>query len=743
MNAIYRSLLLTGCLLAGCGGCGNTPGTTEDLGTQATATLTANAGQVLLDNDDAFASKLALVNGARDSIDIAYYIFDSDYSSSVLAEALLRAASRGVRIRLLTDYSAAYSQLDWFSMLERDSGGQLEVRFYNRPTRNMIMDAAYLTLGCGEASGQRADCPAQKFADLEDAFAAERIDGQAAEALNISNLSVAGSGDFLAGLYARNAELMALAVQEGQGLDPAALRSGAAAGNPAQKESLQRLGKTWLRARYGSGVDSLKARIELAFARALYGEQIDPVFGALASYMPLERADNAAARRDWDYQSEFLHHKLLWVDARHLLIGGRNVQDSYHLQPGELTEKYVFNDTDLALAVSSGGAAITAAFERLWQFRTMVATLDEVRAHAPNAALASLAALKAAEDSCRAEGESTANSAEVDCAAAAFADALPSLEQRLDLAATRLRTNVARYQRDYRPATDTAALTVDPGAQLFYFENLPFHRGARSYGANDSEPGDWGKHIHHAWLAALARTCQRASAEQPARVVIHNAYFLLPANLLAALGSMLDGSRDCAHVSIEVVTNSFATTDLNAVNLLAAWQLKALDEYRRGHAGSAGAADFRYEEYQALPGQALLSLHSKVMLFGDALFIGSANADVRSFIMDTNNGILLQNAPQLVSAWSAWLQQQRELGRIRDLSSDIGPGTDQLMTNSLAAMMALVSKYDRQQRVDPQQAADLQAHARKLFTAVYRESQAILQGDAGAAERFNSLLKVI
>ncbi|WP_116367571.1 phospholipase D-like domain-containing protein [Parahaliea mediterranea] len=741
MNFIPRSILLTGCLLAGCGGCGNTPTTPEAF---VSATLTADTGQVLLDNDAAFASKLALVEKAQHSVDIAYYIVDSDYSSSALAEALLRAAERGVRIRLLTDYSAAYSQLDWFSMLQRDSNGQLEVRFYNRPTRNMIMDAAYLTLGCGESPIPGADCSQAKFAEIERTFAAERIDGQAAQDLNISNLSVAGSGDFLAGLYARNAELVALAVQQGQGLDPTTLRSGAAASDPAQAEALKRLGKTWLRARYGGGVDSLKARVELAFARALYGEQIDPVFGALAAYMPLERADNAAARRDWDYQSEFLHHKLLWVDGRHLVIGGRNVQDSYHMHPGELTDKYVFNDTDLALTVASGGADLSAAFERLWQFRPMVASLDEVRAHAPNAALAGLAVLSQAEAACPSADAATPDAnTQADCVASVFATSAPSLDQRLDDAREKLSANAARYRSDYQPSVHTAPLPVDANAGLLYLENLPFRDGQRGYGASDSEPDDWGKHIHSAWLTALEHTCQQASAEQPARVVIHNAYFLLPANLLGALGRMLAGDGDCGYVSIDVVTNSFATTDLNAVNLLAAWQLKALDEHRRAHANAPAAANFRYEEYQQQPGQQQLSLHSKVMLFGDTLFIGSANADVRSFIMDTNNGIALQNAPHLVSAWSDWLQAQREAGRIRDLTGNIGPDADQLMADSLAAMTALVSKYDRQQRVSPQQAAELEARARELFLAVYRESQAILRGDTSAAERFNSLLKVI
>ncbi|MBN7796588.1 phospholipase D-like domain-containing protein [Parahaliea mediterranea] len=737
MKALGMPAVLLCCLLVGCGGCGSQPGDRNDGGVEsrASAVLEASGGELLLDNDAAFASKLALVDAASHTIDIAYYIFDRDYSSSVLADALLRAARRGVRVRLLTDYSAAYSRLDWFDMLEAESGGRLEVRFYNRPTRNMVMDAAYVTLGCTAAAGDRGDCSPRKFADLERRFAEERIDGASAAALNISNLNVAGSGDFLAGLYGRDPELMALAVQEGQGVDPEALKGRAGGADSAGRESLKRLGKLWFQARYGGGLDTVSARIQLAFARGLYGEQINPVYDALSAYMPLERPDNRAARRDWDYQSEFLHHKLLWVDGRRLQLGGRNVQDSYHMHPGELTAKYVFEDSDLVAEIAGGGDDITASFERLWDFRAMVATLGEVRAHAPNESLSALAAHGAAMARC----EGRPRSEREVCVASEFAARLRDPGERLADQRQLMQRHLARYRGEYRPAPSAPALPLDPGARLYYLENLPFRDGQRGYGAEDDAPDAWSKHIHGQWLAALEGSC----GGEATRVVMHNAYFLLPANLLRALGGMLDGSRDCGNVSIEVVTNSFATTDLNAVNLAAAWQLKALDDYRRAHDGAPGAADFSYGEYQARPGAPLLSLHSKVMLFGDALFVGSANADVRSFVMDTNNGLYIENAPRLVVAWEAWLQTQRERGRIRELSETLGPELETLMRDNLAAVEQLVEKYDRRDRVEPQQMAALKAHAAEFFTRIYQLSGEVLEGDAGAAERFNSLLKVI
>ncbi|MDH3282828.1 MAG: hypothetical protein OEQ18_17120, partial [Gammaproteobacteria bacterium] len=113
--------------------------------------------RVISANDEAFLSKLEMVKAAKSSIDAAYYIYSDDSTSSALSSALIAAARRGVRVRLLLDYSSTYKDLDLFSMLEREGNsglGHLEVRLYNRPTRNIVMDAAYLTLACGDAAAE-------------------------------------------------------------------------------------------------------------------------------------------------------------------------------------------------------------------------------------------------------------------------------------------------------------------------------------------------------------------------------------------------------------------------------------------------------------------------------------------------------------------------------------------------------------------------------------------------------------
>lgn len=52
---------------------------------------------------DAYLVRLALIEAARHTVDVQYYIWDLDASGRAVSEALLRAADRGVRVRALVD----------------------------------------------------------------------------------------------------------------------------------------------------------------------------------------------------------------------------------------------------------------------------------------------------------------------------------------------------------------------------------------------------------------------------------------------------------------------------------------------------------------------------------------------------------------------------------------------------------------------------------------------------------------
>ena len=59
--------------------------------------------RLLTKSDNALLSRVALTDEARHSIDLQYYIFNNDATGRLLAQRLLAAADRGVRVRILVD----------------------------------------------------------------------------------------------------------------------------------------------------------------------------------------------------------------------------------------------------------------------------------------------------------------------------------------------------------------------------------------------------------------------------------------------------------------------------------------------------------------------------------------------------------------------------------------------------------------------------------------------------------------
>lgn len=92
-----------------------------------------HAGQsgfrLLVSNQDALLSRIVLADQAERSLDLQYYIFADDETGRLMAQRLLAAADRGVRVRLLLDDLGAelpYALLDALDVHER-----IEVRLFN------------------------------------------------------------------------------------------------------------------------------------------------------------------------------------------------------------------------------------------------------------------------------------------------------------------------------------------------------------------------------------------------------------------------------------------------------------------------------------------------------------------------------------------------------------------------------------------------------------------------------------
>jgi len=105
----------------------DTPSRLQKLAGQAAP---GESGFVLLEaGPDALAARLWLADKAEKTLDVQYYIFHGDKTGALVGEALMRAAERGVRVRVLIDDIYAYKREA--DMLALDSHPNIEIRLFN------------------------------------------------------------------------------------------------------------------------------------------------------------------------------------------------------------------------------------------------------------------------------------------------------------------------------------------------------------------------------------------------------------------------------------------------------------------------------------------------------------------------------------------------------------------------------------------------------------------------------------
>ncbi len=81
------------------------------------------------DGVDAFVARLALINGATTSVDVQYYIYRADTTGNLLTAVLMKAAERGVRVRLLLDDMNTSGKDNAFALLSNHPN--VEIRLFN------------------------------------------------------------------------------------------------------------------------------------------------------------------------------------------------------------------------------------------------------------------------------------------------------------------------------------------------------------------------------------------------------------------------------------------------------------------------------------------------------------------------------------------------------------------------------------------------------------------------------------
>jgi phosphatidylserine/phosphatidylglycerophosphate/cardiolipin synthase-like enzyme len=415
-------------------------------------------------------------------------------------------------------------------------------------------------------------------------------------------------------------------------------------------------------------------------------------------------------------------------------------------------------DTDVVLQLNEGqDKALVTNFDKLWGFSTMVATIADIRQHAPNDVLTTM---HYASKRCEADSQHT--KAEHDaCFEAAMQTLTPvPLAERINDWSEHIKDQANSYSANYqaRPlSARSPQFPIDDSAEIYYIENLPFNiatpetKLVRNFGAVNEREGDSGKHIHATWLAALNNVCAKAANEQagaaPREIILHNAYLFMPSNILSQLAKMADGRVPCGNVDISIVTNSIATTDLSVVNILSRHSMKAFFDYIHTNRDPVKGANIKYYEYLADNAEAKLSLHTKVGVFDTDLFVGSANADVRSYMMDTNNGLFIRNAPGLINNYVSWVKDLIDTGRVVALDPYfIATTRDDILKEDLATVDALLAKYraERWLKEDDMQSAkqrlsDLLDQAYHLSVKIVTESP----DSSEAQAQFNTLFKTI
>jgi putative cardiolipin synthase len=92
---------------------------------------------------DAFAARYQLISMAESTLDIQYYIWQNDMSGRLLFSAVLAAADRGVRVRLLLDDNNTQGLDQTLSELNRHP--LIDIRLFNPFTFRSLRALGYLT----------------------------------------------------------------------------------------------------------------------------------------------------------------------------------------------------------------------------------------------------------------------------------------------------------------------------------------------------------------------------------------------------------------------------------------------------------------------------------------------------------------------------------------------------------------------------------------------------------------------
>ncbi len=759
------------CGFLGSSDCNNL--TDEELKAYATAHFPGSAVKsavILFDNEDALNVKANFIESAKSSIDMVYYILGEDHTSSLLLNKVIAKANAGVKVRILVDFFTNAGHYDLFAAL--DSHKNIEIKFFNAPDETLLESALFAGAKCSGlelpgnpgAAEKNKSCRAEKdrftrsifTPALKDRFKAAQKDirqlqGLRAELYKTIMQQAPYVKDLFAGIYTKTMPLIE------QGLinvpiDLAAMKESSSGAKVTAEDKAQLAELMSLI--YDAKIEKdATAMLKLRMAMLLYPEQVLPIYTLVTAILPVDLENNLG--NSSMHLTDFTHHKLLLVDNERFVLGGRNVEDAYHSSSFDLTSKYLFFDTDVAVITNSkGGAAeIGRAYGKLFNFTPLTSSIQEVAGIANLSKVATrtpaqVAAALAAADICEFPGGSSSKSA----------SALSGKKG----------TNKQKCSRDAAIPFEMGGRIEIPASDLsktdfYYMENLPYSKNSyrRIFGVTDGKEYESGKYMHQSLIRGIQKTCAESKSEGPQKITFFQGYTLLPANFVNMLGQMYVNAPNwsCGELDIDIITNSIETTDLNIINILTLHQMQAiyqfqnnLQEFRDERANGLTVnknVQLNYYEF-ALPQGAAdkkRSLHSKINIIGKDVMIGSMNLDIRSYFMDTNNGLYIRGADEMRN------QLQQKIADVTNGHLDLKLhkqlktlSRDQMraMTNAAVDKMA---NYWINKRKDPQARAatlakykdfepKLKAFVTRITNLVYKQTLQVLEGaDAGGSTK--------
>ncbi len=512
--------------------------------------------EVLLDNTSAYQKKLVAIESATSSIDMAYFIVAIDSSTALLLQKTVEKAQAGVKVRILLDALMTMQQRQYFRALQSQGNGNIEIVYF-RPA------------------------PEEIWQDLQ-----------------------------TWGFPNRELILSTVGNPKGGGLLQLLMQ------NPIYKKSRA------LRVLVGRFYPATITP-DLALSLAgdyLMGRTIEQIL--IKDFAAVQEEIRGATFRlnAWLNAGKRLHHKLLIVDQKYVVGGGRNLGNHYHLHTLDPNDKdaVVFDDADFALNSPKIASNSMLFIDDLWK---CAKAPSPAPGQAPACPVGIVAEAETITTTASAKRQNDKLFAEIQALAAKHAAQSTDNETADPKAATAI------------VATPRPNLSA-PTADVRYIENrmYPKFRGAERLNFGEEES------LYNLETRKLI-TATKAGEE----IIFHNAYIFFTPLLYSAL---LDAIK--RQVKISIYGNSRHSPDQGYLSVLALPQYAFLKQWAKTH-NNPHVHIYQYTSKHS-------AIHNKVSLIGKHMIVGSGNLDPRSQLLDTQNGIIINpGAHNFVEQYRQWL----------------------------------------------------------------------------------------